>query len=481
MEEDENDLTRTTSVHSINSFTEPVTQLAASQVLLHGDVQTSSGVFRKKSQYLVLTDTHLVKTRSLARASEIFPSITSSFGRASGARHSRLSSSSSNQETYAATDNLHSHPLNQITAVYRLDDGKPYFSAEIVFLDEETMQTAALTLQLYDPKDHDLWLSSIRGAAMNARLRDPSRFSQHLVEYTARILEQDMDYDPMQFHMFRVIQRSTKTGSTKASSDDVARMNSSVCILAVGIFMIHLIPLPKGHKTSSNASLSDLGSKSYGIASLTDFVVSSEDDTFVLKFRIPLKQSLSISLASSCTSDIALSVRRTAEYLRPKWPEQPFTWNMSKLMDEDHLPVPPIEEEYEALNRTLAAYCVAYGTDASLVRYTVDAFCEDGPSFCLTPRADGRKYSVLELLAIFRALRYNESFGVLIFAGIDLSDLHRLRDPFGCEHVAWRTRSGDQLNPQQERNFTLLVQEIRALALNSVSLRRLDFSDCLNL
>ena len=481
IEEDETALARTASIpSSIYSYTEFVSGLASSQVLLHGDVQTSSGVFRKKSQYLVLTDTHLIKLRSQSRASEVFPSIPSSFGRASGTRQSRLSSSSSNYDTHTSSEGLQTYPLNQIIAVYRLDDGKPYFSIEVTYLDEEVMQTASFTLQLYDPKDHDLWLSSIRGAAMNARLKVPSQFSQHLVEYTARILEQDLDYDPHQFHMFRVVQRSSKSSSTKSSSDDLTKMTSNVCILAIGIFRLHLIPLPKGYRNVSSTSLSEQGARSYGIASLTDFAVGSDDDIFVLKFRIPLRQSLSLSLASSCTNDIALSVRRTAEYLRPKWPEQPFTWNVSKLMDEDFLPVPPIDEEHEALDRTLAAYCVAYGTNASLIRYTVDASCEDGPRFCLALRGDGRKYSTLDLLAILRALRYNESFSALSFAGIDLSDLHKFCDPYGCEHVAWRTRSGEQLNPQVERNFTLLVQEIRALALNSVTLRRLDFSDCLN-
>ena len=481
-DEEENNLTRTSSHPSVSSQSEYLYGLSSSQVLLHGDVQTASGVFRKRSQYLVLTETHLVKFRSQNRASEIFPCIPSSIGRASGNRHSRLSSSGSLHDLHASNEGLQAVPLNQIVAIYRLDDGKPYFSVDISCLDEESMQASSMTLQLHDPRDHDLWLSSIRGAAMNARLKDPLPFSQHLIEYTAKILEQERDYDPHQLHMFRVVQRSGKSGVgiSRSSSDDLPKLTSNVCILAIGVFKLHLVPLPKSSRTLSSTSLSDLNGLSYGLTSLTEFTVGENDDSFLLKFRTPLRKHIPIHLASSCVTDIALSTRRTADFLRPKWPEQPFTWNCPEIMDEEFLPIPPIDEENEALNRTLAAYCAAYGLDASSIIYTVNPACEDGPAFCLITRSNGQNYTVLELLAVMRALRYNESFGTLSFSKIDLNDLQRLRDSFGDEHVAWRTRSGEPLDKDEERKYTLLVQEIRALALNSTSLRRLDFSYCLN-
>ncbi len=41
-------------------------------VLHHGEVQTSSSMFRKKREYLVLTDTHLVRLKSHQKATETF-------------------------------------------------------------------------------------------------------------------------------------------------------------------------------------------------------------------------------------------------------------------------------------------------------------------------------------------------------------------------------------------------------------------------
>ena len=42
------------------------------QVLHHGEVQTSSSMFRKKKEYLVLTETHLLRFKSHAKAAESF-------------------------------------------------------------------------------------------------------------------------------------------------------------------------------------------------------------------------------------------------------------------------------------------------------------------------------------------------------------------------------------------------------------------------
>ena len=42
-------------------------------VLRHGEVQTSGGMFRKRKEYLVLTDKQLLRFKSQSRAAEAFP------------------------------------------------------------------------------------------------------------------------------------------------------------------------------------------------------------------------------------------------------------------------------------------------------------------------------------------------------------------------------------------------------------------------
>lgn len=449
-------------------------------MLHHGEVQTAGSMFRKKSQYFVLTETHLVRFKSQTRASDVFPAIPLSLGKSAGMRHSRMSSSGSLHELQSSSstgESYHATLLNQIVAVYKLDDGRPFFSVQISWLDEDTMYASETTLQLHDPTESDLWLSSIRGAAMKARLTNPLPFSQHLVEWTARALEQEWDYDPQQFHMFKVVQRASKAGG-RSSTDDLTKLTSTTAILAIGMFKVHLVPLPKPSRTLSSTSLSDMVGASHGVTTLTALGLQTTDDSFSMTFRTPLAEPTILCLASFCSTDIALWLRQAAEYLRPEWIEQPFTWNVPQILEDETLPVPTSSnEDYSCLNRTLCAYCAGYNIDASKIRYEVIWQCEDAPAFELQPPADGRRvYSTLELLAVMRALRYNESFGCISFSNVSLDPLRDRFDRKGDDHVPWTTRSGEALNVGDQSRFTLLVQEVQALATKSKRLRRLNFS-----
>jgi len=393
-----------------------------------------------------------------------------------------MSSSGSLHELHSTSsaEGHHGVPLNQIVAVWRLEDGRPYFSIEIDHLDEEMSYAGAMTLQLNDPRDYELWMSSIRGAVIKARLADPQSFPQSLIEYSCRALEQDNDYDPHHFHMFKVVQRAGKTGP-RSSSEDLTKVTSSICILAIGIHKVHLLPLPKSSRNLSSASLSDFGGLSHGLMTLTHMNVHDHDDAFSLTFRIPLRQGSTLTLASSLVNDIALCIRHAADYLRPQWAEAPLTWNVPNSLDDQIWDIPDSGEPYECYDRTLAAYCRGYGIDASKVFYQVHEQCEDAPVFQLLPPMDRSRtrYTVLELLAILRSLRYNESFTTLSFHDISLDALHTARDRFGDDHVPWTTKSGEPLNIPDQDKATLLVQEVRALAVKCRRLRRLDFSYCL--
>lgn len=479
---DDNDLTRTVSNASLQSAADDA---FGSGILYHGEVQTAGGMFslKKKNQYLVLTDTHLVRFKSKDRASDVFPVVPSSLGRASGNRHSRMSSSGSLHDlhTPASSESYYAMPLNGIVAVYRLDDGRPYFSIEIAHLDDATYHQSMITLHLHDPTECDLWMSSIRGAAMKARLTNPVPFSEKLTEYTARSIDAEDDYNPNHFSMFRVVQRATKSGASRSgSSDDLTKLTSSICILAVGVHMIHIIPLPRSSRTGSSSSLSEMLGASHGIAALTSLYFKDGDDSFSLSFRIPLCQEARLCLASSTVIDIALQIRQAADFLRPEWVFQPFTWNVPEAVHAQVTEMQPLQEDLQAFNRTLLAYCVAYRVDVSKIMYGVENV-EDGPVFFLHPPPNGRKkYALLELLAVMRSLRYNESFGGISFNGISLDALLDTRDTFGSDHVPTTTRSGELLALPELINNTLMIHEIQGIAVNSKRLRRMDFSNCLS-
>ncbi len=199
----------------------------------------------------------------------------------------------------------------------------------------------------------------------------------------------------------------------------------------------------------------------------------------LISWQIPLRQPSTLFLASCCVTDIALWIRQAADFIRPEWLEQPFAWHVPENLDNELLPAPPSgDEDYQALNRTMSAYCSAYEVDVSRIRYQVTYPFEDAPAFeLISPYDPGQKYNILELLVVMRSLRYNESFGSLSFRNVSLDALQKYSDPYGYEHVPWTTKSGQPLNRPEQVNDTLLVQEVQALALKSRRLRRLDFSN----
>lgn len=176
--------------------------------------------------------------------------------------------------------------------------------------------------------------------------------------------------------------------------------------------------------------------------------------------------------------EIAFWIRQQTEFLRPLWTCLPYEFVApSKLRDENSFAPISLDEDYGCLDRTLVAFSASYDIDTSNIRYTIDMQCDDAPCFkLLLPASPKRKrYTALELVAVMRALRYNEAFCSISFAGVSLDAIQGIRDP-GSDLGAHLTRDGAKVYIQGQENLSVLAQEVRALALKSRSLRRLDFS-----
>ncbi|KAL8761873.1 MAG: hypothetical protein Q9184_002036 [Pyrenodesmia sp. 2 TL-2023] len=481
-DEDEISPDKMSSPSSLELTTPVIPDVAAGMLIHHGPLPEAGPVFRRRCPYLVLTEFHLIQFKSQNRASEMFPGVSGpQHPNRTSTRHSRLSSASSTHDLQSSSDGQHSIPLVHIVAVYKLDDGEPYFSIEIAHFNDSTNSASTMTLQIHDPGDADTWLTVLRSAASKARVTSSTSFPPGLVEYTARALEQEHDYNPDHFNMFKVVQRAHKSGK-RSSSDDLTKLTSKICILAVGMYKIHLVPLPKSTRTSSSTSLSDMNGASHGIVTLSSVNVQTFDDSFQLWFRFPFQPLNALHLAALCVHEVIRYIRQAAEYLRPEWTEQPIAWIVPGTLNfDDLLPLPAEDEENRALDRTLTAYCAGYKINTSNIRYTVNYECEDAPAFTLLSVSDPRrgKYNFMELLAIFRALRYNETFHAISFSRQSLDVLNGLCDHYGWEHTPWTTRSGDPVDLPEQEKTSVFVQEIRALALKNRRLRRLDFSYCL--
>jgi hypothetical protein len=456
--------------------------LFGNAVLHHGEIQSMGGMFRKRNHYLVLTETHLLRFKGQAKAAEMYPVIPTSVGRSSGHRSSMASfGSNSDMSTSLISDIVDGIALNQIIATSKLDDGRPYFSIEVSHLEDATHKASSLSMQLNDPREADLWLAAIRNAAAKARTKHGYDFPPTTLTYVAQALEHDRDYDPRHFQLFRVVQRTANKSISRSSTDDLAKLNTSTFYLAIGINSIHLVPMKKSWDRSSTSSLQDLETpSSFGVITLASMSLQPGDDTFQLAFRIPLQNTFTLFLASAKAKDIVLWVKNRAEYLRPEWVHQPFAFFAPKELEDDMALSETSEEEHKCFDRTLIAYGAGFNVDVSRICYSVDYSCEDAPCFKLL-RPSNSAYSALELLAVLRALRYNESFTSISFAGIKLDVLQGLYDPYGVDIDALYTRSGVATNLTNQEELPLLSQEIRALALKSRRLRRFDFSYSLSM
>jgi hypothetical protein len=220
----------------------------------------------------------------------------------------------------------------------------------------------------------------------------------------------------------------------------------------------------------------------YGLVTLTGMTVQYADDAFELRFRMPLRQTISLDLATNTPADMAVHLMRQLAFLRPQWLDTTYTLQAPPGLADNAPLVVPSGDDVGDFDQTLIAYCMGYDLNPANIRYTVDYYVEDAPEFRLLSPAETASYSVLELLAVLRALRYNEAFHAISFAGINLGALHNLRDRYGTDHVTWTSRSGIdviQYFDLQVSNKSLLYQEIQAIALKSRRLRRLDFTNTL--
>lgn len=482
-----------TSTHASMGFDFPIDDTHSRHVLQYGEVQTSSSMFRKKREYLVLTETHLIRFKSQSKASDAFfgvPSPYNSSNRMSTYRHSQSPSTGSAHEAQslasdASGDRDMGTPLRHIVAVFHAPDGGPYFALDVYYLDDETNQASSMTLQFGDPEEMHSWMAAIRTASNSARLADANPLSAYNSHLAARVVEAERDYVPPHYAIYKVVIReSAKTASR--STDDLSKLSASVCFLAIGVHKVHFIPLFKApSQRSSSPSLASLNSQSsHGILALTECMLSEVDDNFQLTFRKPLEKPKTFHLASLASHDIAVRLRYVEEALRPEWESRPYHFVVPESVRDDIFRQTQVHTmDQDSLDRTLIGYCIAYGVQPENISYQITYPDEDSPRFELLRPIGLRRnqYTVLELLAVMRALRYNETFAGISFKDVHLDILNGLIDEYGFEHVCTKTKRGThaRMDMGDLSRACVLVQEIRALALTNRKLRRMDFSNCI--
>lgn len=140
--------------------------------------------------------------------------------------------------------------------------------------------------------------------------------------------------------------------------------------------------------------------------------------------RLPFGRETRLELASTHYRRIIEAMTKADRELKPMWPQH----LQQAIFDVKGLP-PPLQltsgNDLGGLERSLKAYCTAFRVQVP--KWTIEWNTPSQPAFRLLP-CEGAQYLPLQLLAVFRALRYNSFFKALSFRDVDLSALASKKD-----------------------------------------------------
>ncbi|KAK9331999.1 hypothetical protein V1520DRAFT_43650 [Lipomyces starkeyi] len=470
----------------------------SSSNLVHtGEVIASTGLLRgKKKDFIVLTRNELLRFKNKSKAADMFPSLNSIQRHPSNA--SSLSSTNTIADSPAPPSPLESTicTLDRVTALFEVGP----VHIEVAFIDEHSSPRSTI-LQFATRAETELWLQKLYSSV-------PKRTVAHTIPASTldglrAYLRARKDYYEPAFKAYRIViqqhaqNKSSPKGAT--SYDDLTKIANATthAILVIGHYAVHLLAVDSKPSTLSS-SHSELQSQftplsSHGIVALVHLAMSPRDSTLYLSFRTPLTPVRSLELASCAAKDIIQSVRSSLEHLRPCWTEYPLTMDVPEyVQDEPLVPIPDPDSDFKdydhaygvnGFNMTLAAYCVAYGIPNALknIAYEVVWDEDNGLVFRLLPPRKSTgvahiSYTVLELLCVMRALRWNEALGGISFAGISLASLQDVADHYAhIELDQTRTANSRRISKFMKALPTLKL-EMQLLMLCSTALRMLDLN-----
>lgn len=143
----------------------------------------------------------------------------------------------------------------------------------------------------------------------------------------------------------------------------------------------------------------------------------------------------------------------------------------------------PNGEDYGGFRTTLEAFIEGYHCQP--VEWTVKwKDVQHAPQFCLLKPRGQSQYSAHQLLAVFRALRFNEFFKSISFRDIDFSRLsNKFDNTHRLESTIWLSRTGKRSLTRSEvdmvEHSSVLFQELVSVLLGSGSIKYIDLTNVL--
>jgi hypothetical protein len=256
------------------------------ELIQYGPLKTDVSLLKARAEYLVLTDTCLIKFGSMEGARAAFPQIKSGSGTlkpSSAHHHSHKSSSDVRIEI----------PLRSIVGVFNEEGSSPRFGVEIWWFSQWPKLAYSKThLFFMLPKDRDDWLASIQQACRMSHRRAPSPSLipgnlkariNHIVETT----EPDSNANASKILTFPVVKRTIGSPQKANSADESQHfVDGSSFYIVIGPAMLYFLEVLKADYATTPGDLR-VKVQSYGTVSLIRFraSVASHEQRFVMSFR----------------------------------------------------------------------------------------------------------------------------------------------------------------------------------------------------
>ncbi|CAK7221495.1 hypothetical protein SCUCBS95973_004519 [Sporothrix curviconia] len=372
-----------------------------------------------------------------------------------------------NSSMLPPADPVHVIPLHAIISVFRAETVRPPYGIEIWWrLPYPAIATCSATIYFKDGRDRENYLDMLASMVKirNQDQPDASRVYYEVEECIRKVFQsEEPGFTNTIPEIFPVVYRNTPDRLKSKSDDKQLKKGQlegvSSHYLVVGVNLCFFIQISRASAVQSTAL--EMKYQTCGLVSLESFAAdwSSRDERFAMRFRDPFKSPVGLELSSRHYRRIILTLTKADKFLKPAWPTQ---WQTQEIFHVAGLPTPQhivAGEDFGGFQRTLSAFYAAYRCNP--VDWEINWRTPFAPEFRVLPSTKGA-YTDLQLLAVLRALRYNDYFKSLSFCDVDLSSLLDKHDSSRKGNVAYMSRS-----------------EFHALAFASGKIRQIDFTNCL--
>ncbi|KAK1456940.1 leucine rich repeat protein [Colletotrichum cuscutae] len=474
------------------------------KILKHGALKTDSRLWKSRAEYVVLTDGHLIKFSSVESARANFAELAPP-----SQRLKRSSTSSTLSQDGSHSDGRVEIPLSRIVNIFNEEGVSPHFGLDVWWSETSPMVSWACTKLFFGmPTERDEWMSEIRHAireSVGSAVVPKGLIAPNVESAIYNIVAtQEPACRGCPLDIFPVVQRTTLL-STKAENIENAKKSrdGSSYYLLLGQNKCYLVRVARTSVYKAPQDI-EINTVVFGLTSLVRLKATMvpHEERFVLGFRLPCENEKRLELASRWYREIVMTFMKADRAVKPAWPQhmQRHIFDIRGLTAQLLLPT---GQDYGGLKRTLEAYCATF--QCKPPEWTVNWKCERRehcPEFRLLPAKEAGGYTALQLLAVFKALRFNDYFKALSFRDVDFSPLCGLTDvPGWDESIADISRDGKPTIPEPYQAFKLTVagfvidpmhrdiiktapllsQEIHAVAFTSGSVRKIDLTNVLAL